>query len=106
MKKVIATLAVVLTSTFAFAQDTPLEISGSADAYWKYDFAKTANIPTSFATDHNSVSLGMIDVVLKKKTGKTSFASLWGSQLVEYLGAPRGQIFKALGPWLCYKSAL
>ena len=73
MKKVIATLAVVLTSTFVFAQDTPLEISGSADAYWKYDFAKTANIPTSFATDHNSVSLGMIDVVLKKKTGKTSF---------------------------------
>jgi hypothetical protein len=73
MKKVIATLAVVLTSTFAFAQDTPLEISGSADAYWKYDFAKTANIPTSFASDHNSVSLGMIDVVLKKKTGKTSF---------------------------------
>ena len=73
MKKVIAILALVLTSTFAFAQDTPLEISGSADAYWKYDFAKTANIPTSFATDHNSVSLGMIDVVLKKKTGKTSF---------------------------------
>jgi hypothetical protein len=73
MKKVIVTLAVVLTSTFAFAQDTPLEISGSADAYWKYDFAKTANIPTSFASDHNSVSLGMIDVVLKKKTGKTSF---------------------------------
>lgn len=73
MKKVIATLAVVLTSTFAFAQDTPLEISGSADAYWKYDFAKTANIPTSFATDQNSLSLGMIDVVLKKKTGKTSF---------------------------------
>lgn len=73
MKKVIATLAVVLTSTFAFAQDTPLEISGSADAYWKYDFAKTANIPTSFATDQNSLSLGMIDVVLKKKTGRTSF---------------------------------
>lgn len=73
MKKVIAILTVVLTSAFAFAQNTPLEISGSADAYWKYDFAKTANIPTSFATDHNSVSLGMIDVVLKKKTGKTSF---------------------------------
>ncbi len=73
MKKVIAILALVLSSTFTFAQDTPLEISGSADAYWKYDFAKTANIPTSFATDQNSVSLGMIDVVLKKKTGKTSF---------------------------------
>ena len=73
MKKVIAILALVLTSTFAFAQDTPLEISGSADAYWKYDFAKTANIPTSFATDQNSLSLGMIDIALKKKTGKTSF---------------------------------
>jgi hypothetical protein len=23
-----------------FAQDTPLEISGSADVYYKYDFAK------------------------------------------------------------------
>lgn len=73
MKKVIAILALVLTSTIVFAQDTPLEISGSADAYWKYDFAKTANIPTSFATDQNSLSLGMIDVILKKKTGKTSF---------------------------------
>ncbi|MEY4433472.1 MAG: hypothetical protein RLZZ44_1606 [Bacteroidota bacterium] len=73
MKKVIATLAVVLSSTFVFAQDTPLEITGSADAYWKYDFAKTANIPTSFATDQNSLSLGMIDIALKKKTGKTSF---------------------------------
>lgn len=73
MKKVIATLAVVLSSTFVFAQDTPLEITGSADAYWKYDFAKTSNIPTSFATDQNSLSLGMIDIALKKKTGKTSF---------------------------------
>lgn len=73
MKKLFVILALVLTSTFVFAQDTPLEISGSADAYWKYDFAKTANIPTSFATDQNSLSLGMIDVVLKKKTGKTSF---------------------------------
>jgi hypothetical protein len=73
MKKVIAIFALVLSSTFAFAQDTPLEISGSADAYWKYDFAKTANIPTSFATDQNSLSLGMIDIALKKKTGKASF---------------------------------
>ena len=73
MKKVIVILVLVLTSSFSFAQDTPLEFSGSVDAYWKYDFAKTENIPTSFATDHNSLSLGMIDLVLKKKTGKTSF---------------------------------
>jgi len=73
MKKVIIILVLVLTSSYLFAQDTPLEFSGSVDAYWKYDFAKTENIQTSFATDHNSLSLGMIDLVLKKKTGKTSF---------------------------------
>jgi hypothetical protein len=36
-----------------FAQNTPLEISGSADLYYKYDFAKKENIGTSFATDQN-----------------------------------------------------
>jgi len=73
MKKVITILALALTTTVTFAQDTPLEISGSADLYYKYDFSKSAQIPTSFATDQNSVSLGMIDIALKKKTGKTSF---------------------------------
>ena len=73
MKKVITILALALTTTVTFAQDTPLEISGSGDLYYKYDFAKTNNIGTSFATDQNSVSLGMIDIALKKKTGKASF---------------------------------
>ncbi|HTG67260.1 MAG TPA: outer membrane beta-barrel protein [Flavobacterium sp.] len=84
MKKVIFILALALTGSMTFAQDTPLEISGSADVYYKYDFAKTANIPTSFASDQNSVSLGMIDVALKKKTGKTSFVG-------EVSFGPRGQ---------------
>jgi hypothetical protein len=57
----------------AFAQDTPLEISGSADLYYKNDFSGNENIKTSFNSDQNSVSLGMIDIALKKKTGKTSF---------------------------------
>lgn len=73
MKKVITILALALTSSVAFAQDTPLEISGSGDLYYKYDFAKTSQLGTSFATDQNSVSLGMIDIALKKKTGKASF---------------------------------
>lgn len=73
MKKITFILALALSATFTFGQDKPLEISGSADLYYKYDFSKTANIPTSFATDQNSVSLGMVDVILKKKTGKTSF---------------------------------
>jgi hypothetical protein len=37
--------------------------------YYKYDFAKKENIGTSFATDQNSVSLGMLDIALKKTTG-------------------------------------
>ncbi len=73
MKKVITILALALTTSVAFAQDTPLEISGSADLYYKNDFSGNQNIGTSFATDQNSVSLGMIDIALKKKTGKTSF---------------------------------
>jgi hypothetical protein len=74
MKKVITILALALTTTVTFAQDTPLEITGSADLYYKYDFSENKeNIKTSFATDQNSVSLGMIDIALKKKTGKTSF---------------------------------
>ena len=75
-----------------FAQDaaetapksTPLEISGSGDLYYKYDFSKTANIPTSFATDQNSLSLGMLDIALKKSVGKASFVG-------EVSFGPRGQ---------------
>ena len=84
MKKVIFILALALTGSMTFAQDTPLEISGSADAYYKYDFAKTPNIGTSFASDQNSLSLGMIDIALKKTTGKTSFVG-------EVSFGPRGQ---------------
>jgi hypothetical protein len=84
MRKVIFILALALTGSITFAQDTPLEISGSADVYYKYDFAKASNIGTSFASDHNSVSLGMIDIALKKTTGKTSFVG-------EVSFGPRGQ---------------
>lgn len=84
MKKVIFILALALAGTMTYAQDTPLEISGSADVYYKYDFAKASNIGTSFASDQNSVSLGMIDIALKKTTGKTSFVG-------EVSFGPRGQ---------------
>ena len=89
MKKVLFILSLALTTSFAFAQDgepetTPLEITGSGDLYYKYDFAKVGNIPTSFATDHNSVSLGMLDIALKKKFKKVSFVG-------EISFGPRGQ---------------
>jgi len=72
----------VVSAFISQAQDTikttanaPFEISGSADVYYKYDFAggKTANIPTVFANESNSVSIGMLDLVMKKKTGKAAF---------------------------------
>lgn len=84
MKKTLLILALALTTSMTFAQDTPLEISGSGDLYYKYDLSKNPNIGTSFATDQNSVSLGMIDIALKKKTGKTSFVG-------EVSFGPRGQ---------------
>jgi hypothetical protein len=73
-------------SAAAFAQETssPLQISGSVDTYFKYDFQKTANIKTSFANEQNSISLGMVDLALKKTTGKASFVG-------ELSFGPRGQ---------------
>lgn len=89
MKKQLLTIAAVVAVIFsANAQtdstSTPLQISGSVDAYYKYDFAKKPNILTSFASDQNSVSLGMIDVALKKSTGKASFVG-------EVSFGPRGE---------------
>ncbi|WP_140938197.1 porin [Sphingobacterium lumbrici] len=62
-----------------------LEIFGSVDTYFKYDFDKHTNISSSgFTGDHNSVSLGMIDLGLRKSVGKASF-------LGEVSFGPRGQ---------------
>lgn len=73
------------TATYAQEAPSPLQISGSVDTYYKYDLGKTSgNIPTSFAGDHNSVSIGMIDLALKKTTGKASFVG-------ELSFGPRGQ---------------
>jgi hypothetical protein len=85
--KVLLSLSFISFSTLCYAQNTessPLLFSGSVDTYYKYDFQKRPNIGTSFANDQNSISLGMIDVSLKKTTGKTSF-------LGEVSFGPRGQ---------------
>ncbi|MBC8054253.1 MAG: porin [Sphingobacteriaceae bacterium] len=87
MFKKLLSLIVLAGVSYANAQDstsTPLSISGSVDAYYKYDFSKVPNIGTSFASDQNSVSLGMIDIALKKATGKASFVG-------EVSFGPRGQ---------------
>ena len=49
-----------------------LSISGGADLYYRYDFAKNAgNNYTSFTSSHNSFELGMATVKLNYKTSKT-----------------------------------
>ncbi len=85
MKKFLTAMFSIASTTCALGQEaSPLEISGSVDTYYKYDFAKRSNIGTYFASDQNSVSLGMLDIALKKKTGKTSFVG-------ELSFGPRGQ---------------
>ncbi|OOQ60753.1 porin [Mucilaginibacter pedocola] len=70
--------------------DPPLVIFGSVDTYYKNDFsgfrnsAGSSNIPTSFASDQNSISIGMIDLGVKKKVGKAAFVG-------EMSFGPRGQ---------------
>jgi len=59
--------------TVKTTQDAPLVLYGSVDTYYKDDFSGHANIPTSFASDNNSVSIGMIDLGLKKTVGNASF---------------------------------
>jgi hypothetical protein len=96
MNKVLLSAVSSLIAAFAQAQDTtkivenPLTISGSVDAYYKYDFSRfrnaagSSNIPTSFVTDQNSISIGMVDLAVKKKVNKASFVG-------ELSFGPRGE---------------
>lgn len=70
--------------TVKTTSDAPLVISGSADVYYKYDLSGHKNIGTSFATDHNSFSIGMLDLAVKKKVNKAAFVG-------EISFGPRGQ---------------
>ncbi len=71
-------------------QEGLLSISGSVDAYYKYDFSGyrnsegIVNIPTAFANEQNSVSLGMVNLILGKTVGRASFVG-------DVSFGPRGQ---------------
>lgn len=55
---------------------SPLTFTGSADVYYRYDFAKTrANNFTSFTNSHNSFELGMASVKLEYKASKVSMVA-------------------------------
>jgi len=68
-------LAAKAQDSVKVTSDAPLVITGSVDAYYKYDFAgkKISNIQTSFNNEQNSMSIGMFDLGLKKKVGKAAF---------------------------------
>lgn len=92
-KKFLLASAFLLASTyFVQAQDTTkvadpgLTFFGSVDTYYKIDFAgkKNANIQTSFGSEANSVSIGMVDLGVKKKYNKALFVG-------ELSFGPRGQ---------------
>jgi len=85
MKRILITILSLLSTYSCFSQESDLlQISGYADAYWKYDFSKQENIKTYFANDQNSISVGMIGLGLKKAVGKASFVG-------ELAFGPRGQ---------------
>lgn len=85
MRKFSVLMFLLCSGVMGYAQEkSPLEISGYADAYWKYDFSKQENIKTYFANDQNSISLGMLGLGLKKSTGKATFVG-------ELAFGPRGQ---------------
>lgn len=79
MKKIFLAGSLLLSGFITFGQEGGLTISGSVDAYYTYDFSgyKDAdglgNIPTSFANEQNSVSLGMVNLIVGKTVGKASF---------------------------------
>lgn len=76
MKKAITILVILLTTSMTFAQDTPAPTTtfgGSADMYYKYDFANlSGNGKTSFTNSHNSFELGMASIEASHKMGKGS----------------------------------
>src|SRR5476651_498855 len=78
------TFTVKAQDTIKTTGDAPLVISGSVDTYFKTDLSGKANIPTSFANELNSISIGMVDLGLKKSVGKASFVG-------ELSFGPRGQ---------------
>jgi len=67
------------TATVVEEDDAPkkgFSISGSADVYYRYDFAKTkANNYTSFTNSHNQFQLGMASVKLEQNFGKVSMVA-------------------------------
>ena len=80
LRKFLTTGVAMSVMNIAFSQDSTnvpaLSVTGSADVYYKYDFAKTKNNSyTSFTNTHNSFALGMASVKLEHKTDKVDMVA-------------------------------
>jgi hypothetical protein len=98
LRKLFVALVAIQVSTFIFGQDVAvvspptasstatdntgtdkkpfLTITGSADVYYRYDFAKTkANNFTSFTNSQNAFQLGMASVKFEHKSDKVGFVA-------------------------------
>ena len=84
MKKIVlSSIFVISLFSQSIAQnahhDSTLQISGSADIYYKYDFAGGHNnqMPENvvLGTKQNSVDFGMFDLRIKKQIGDASIFS-------------------------------
>lgn len=84
-----------------------LKISGSADVYYRYDFAKTrANNLTSFTNSQNAFSLGMASIKAEHSGGKVGVAVDlgFGTRAIEFayndngIGAAIKQLYVTYSP--------
>ncbi len=76
LKLTIIAALFLFASVKLYSQDDKkpgLEVSGSVDTYYKYDFSGSSQIPTYYGEDQNSISIGMVDVSLSQTVGKASF---------------------------------
>lgn len=80
LQKFLATgFAMSMFGGIAQAQDSTktsaLAITGNADVYYRYDFAKQGNNLTSFTNSHNKFELGMASVKFDYKTAKVEMVA-------------------------------
>lgn|GEM_PF-1332194 len=82
MKKMLCSLllgcsCLGLVNAQTTSKDSTLQISGSGDIYYRYDFAASKTyVPTSpdaVGNKQNAVDFGMLDLKIKKSLGKASF---------------------------------
>lgn len=83
LKKILSTMFIITMVTTVLAQDSTkdhsLHISGSADAYFRYDLnnpqSKPYNNFTSFTNSQNSFELGMFSLKAEQTLGKAGFVA-------------------------------